>query len=126
MRSNTIPHSRTITFAVPADADEYAPEVLYLNDDNDDPRRSLHKVDEIEGVIRSLPAGALLEMDLLKPGNLDPRDEESWNLDQGTAASAAGVFGLLKMGSWPGVRFRAKSGGAAGNLPLDLSWTEYP
>lgn len=121
----TIPHSRTITFAVPVTNGEYAPEVLYLNDDNSDPRKSLHRVDEIEGMIRSLPSGASLELDILKGGNPDPRLDASWNLNVGTAATVAGVFGLMKMGGFC-CRFRAVSGGTAGNLPLDLSWTEYP
>lgn len=116
------PNMRTRTFVVPAGAGDYAPEVLYLGPEND-PKGGLDAVDEIQGLIRSLPATAVLEIDLKKPGGGDPSLDASWNLNVSAfAAAAAGPFGLLKLAGWQGVRFRAKSGGTGGNLVLDLSW----
>jgi hypothetical protein len=117
------PNNRSITFAIPAGAGDYAPEVLYLAPSND-PKSGLDCVDEVQGFVRSLPADATIEMDLLKPGGTgDPTVDTSWNLDASSdPANATGPFGLLKLGGWKGVRFRGKSGGTGGNSVLDLSW----
>lgn len=119
-----VPSRRSVTFAVPVTTDEYAPEVLYLNSNNA-ALSGMDAVDEVQGYLSALPAGAQLEMDQLKGDNPDPRLDASWNLNVGDAATAIGPFGLLKLGGWVGVRFRAKSGGTAGDAVLDLSWTRY-
>lgn len=112
--------TRTITAAVPAGAGTYAPEVLYCNSDND--KRTLpDRVGTLAINVASLPAGATLEVDLLKPG-ADPAIAASWRTAVATIA-AAGLAALLQLGNWHGVRVRAKSGGTAGALEFDATWS---
>ncbi|MFL5912765.1 MAG: hypothetical protein ACJ768_19640 [Gaiellaceae bacterium] len=107
------------SFAVPAAAGTYAPEVLYLNVDGD--ARSLpDQVAELTLAIESLPAGAQLEIDVLKPG-LQSNLDASYVL----AAKVYAIVGLqtpLALSEWKGVRIRAKSGGAAGAAAAHVSW----
>ncbi len=117
------PNNRSVTFAVPATNGEYAPEVLVLALKNDY-ATGFDCVDEVQGFLRSLPAGAQLEMDLLKPGGTgDPALDGSWNLNAGAdPATTTGPFGKLELAGWKGVRFRVRSGGTAGNAVLDCAW----
>lgn len=110
---------RTVSFAVPLAAGAYAPEVLYLNVDND--VRSLPDlVNELTTYISALPAGATLEVDLLKTGGA-PGTAGDWYL-AAKSFNAAGLGTTTTLSGWRGVRLRAKSGGTAGTLTADVSW----
>ena len=111
--------NRSISFTVGAVAGVYAAEVLYLNVDND-PRSLPDQVAELTLAIESLPAGAQLEIDVLKPG-------QQSNLDASyiLGAKVYAITGLqtpLALSEWKGVRIRAKSGGTAGAAAAHVSW----
>lgn len=116
-----VPHIRSQTFTVPAGAGAYAPEVLYCALDND-PRKGLDCVERLRAFVRSVPATATVEIDLLKPANADPRLDASWNLGAGASALPQGLTALLELAGWLGVRIRVVSGGTAGQATVDAAW----
>jgi hypothetical protein len=112
-------NSASITFAVPAGAGQYAPEVLYLVLENE-PKKGLDLVDRLRAVVRTLTATAEIEVDLMRPGSSDWTLDASWNLDV-VSYTTAGLKDLLELAGFK-VRIRAKSGGTGGNTVLDVSW----
>jgi hypothetical protein len=109
---------RSKTFAVPGGAGVYAPEILYLAQDENHPQSD--DVSEVTLFIESLPATAVVEVDLLQPGGV-----ETVAVDWIVAAQSHNAIGLkavLQLANWRGVRVRAKSGGTAGSAVVHASW----
>jgi hypothetical protein len=110
---------RKITFAIPAGAGAFAPEILYLAYENS-AKAAPDLVSEMSAVLETLPAGASLEVDILKVGG-DPAVDADYNIAV-RVWNALGLQTLFQLAKWRGVRVRGKSDGTAGNLTLDLSW----
>jgi hypothetical protein len=110
---------RRITFNVPAANGTYAPEILYLNSDND-VRTGMDLVKQLTQNIGALPAGAAIEVDLLRGGGAATNGAD-W-IAAVKSNNAAGLAGPLDLGGWRGVRLRAKSGGTAGAVDVDATW----
>lgn len=106
-------------FNVPAGAGAYAPEVLYLNVDNDK-RSIMDLVGRLSVLLVNLIATVAVEVDLLKPG-ADPSLPGSWRLAM-KSYNTLGIQALLELANWQGVRIRAKSGGTAGAQEIDAEW----
>jgi hypothetical protein len=106
-------------FTVPAGAGAYAPEVLYLNPDNQ-PGTMPDIIGRLSVNVISLPAGAQLELDLLKPGG-NPKNAGDWRI-AAKAFAAAGLAALVEIANIMGGRIRAKSGGTAGAAEADVAW----
>lgn len=111
--------SQLVSFTIGAVAGVYAPEVLYLNAEND-PKVLLDLVAELTLVIEALPAGAQLELDLLKVGG-NSKVAGDWLLTQ-KVFNAAGLQDAVALSEWYGARLRAKSGGAAGAAVTHANW----
>lgn len=110
---------RRITFAVPAGAGLYAPEIIYLNVDNL-PKTGMDSIIEMRAAIEALPATAIVEVDLLRiAGN--PTVAGDWILNVQNK-NAVGLMDLLALAGWVGVRIRAKSGGTAGDAIVNVAW----
>lgn len=109
-----------VDFAIPAVNGDFAPEVLYLKNERGVKTGLYHQVEELVVLVESLPAGARVEVDLLK-ANGNPSVEADWvkNVD---AAVAVGMHAPLELASWNGVRIRGKSGGAAGSAKAHVAW----
>lgn len=109
-----------VDFAVPAGAGAYAPEVLYLKNERGEKTGLYHQVEALVVNVESLPAGAQVEVDVLK-ANGNPSAEADWvkNVDR---AAAIGLYAPVELAGWNGVRIRAKSGGAAGSAKTHVSW----
>jgi hypothetical protein len=103
------------TFAIPADADEYAPTELMLDEGAGD-----RPIYDLSVLVESLPADAVIEVWLLRVGGT-AGTEGHW-INSGTAYDAVGLGALLMLGAWPGVKLRGKSGGTAGNSIISASW----
>lgn len=112
--------ARSISFTVPAGAGSYDTAVVYLKDEPDKIDALWHPVSELTLVVESLPAGAQIEIDLLKPGT-DPKTASNWLINQQTH-TAIGLKSLLQMARWRGVRIRAKSGGTGGASVVHATW----
>lgn len=110
---------RAITFNVPAASGQYAPEVLYCNIDND-VRTGMDVVKELTQHIESLPAGATIEIDLLKAGGAAGNTAD-WMVAV-FSVNAIGFVQPRALGGWRGVRVRAKSGGTAGPATVHSVW----
>lgn len=112
-RGNGSPQA--FSFTVPAGAGDYAPEVFYFGLPSSTGLASqLDPVDEARILVRTLPAGAQLEIDALKADN-------TWDTAV-DACTTTGLQGLLAFGGLK-ARMRAKSGGAAGASAGTASWT---
>lgn len=111
-RGNSSP--KAFSFAVPAGAGSYAPEVFYFGLGTGGLPAQLDAVDEARIDVVALPTSAVLEIDLLKAdGTFD------------TAVDTCTVTGLqdgLSFGGLKG-RMRCKSGGVAGTASGVGSWT---
>ena len=107
-----------VTFAVPAGAGAFAPEVLDLTrgPDHGEPGG----LSELTVYLESLPAGASLELDLLKPGG-SPLTPGDWIIAVKTF-TVVGLAALVEITHWYGARLRAKSNGVAGNLIASVGW----
>ncbi len=103
---------KAFSFAVPAGVGDYAPEVFYFGLGAE--ASQLDPVDEARINVASLPAGATLEIDLLKA-------DGTWATAVDTCA-ATGLQGLMAFAGLK-ARMRAKSGGAAGASAGTVSWT---
>lgn len=101
-----------LSFTVPAGAGDYAPEIFYFGIGAQPSQ--LDAVDEARIHVAALPAGAVLEIDLLKSDN-------TWATAVDTCA-ATGLQGLMAFGGLK-ARMRAKSGGAAGAATGLAAWT---
>ena len=110
-RGTTSP--KAFSFTVPAGAGSYAPEVCYFGQEGASASQ-LDPVDEARINVAALPAGATLEIDLLK-------DDGTWATAVDTCA-AAGLQGLMAFAGLK-ARMRAKSGGAAGASTGTVAWT---
>jgi hypothetical protein len=103
------------SFAVPAGAGTYAPEVLYFGSPGGSGLPSqLDAVDEARINVAALPATATLEIDILKADN-------TWATAVDTCTTT-GLQGLMAFGGLK-ARMRAKSGGTAGTASGTASWT---
>lgn len=111
--------ARTLDFTVPAANGTYAPEILYCNVDND-ARTGMDVVSQLSAAVTQLPAGATLEVSILKIGG-QPKVDGDW-IATGTSYAAVGLGALLGLAAWSGVRLRAKSGGTAGTATVHASW----
>ena len=112
------------TFTVSATLNEYAAEVYYLREDNPEAAptalKDLASVIELQADLVAVPAGATLEVDVLKPDS-DPATAGNWR----TARQAYTTTGLktpVALSGRRGVRVRMKSGGTAGDGEADLAW----
>jgi hypothetical protein len=92
--------------------------VLYLNAWNSN--RVPARVVEAQVFVESLPAAATIEVDLLKPGS-DPTQAASWNLAV-DSINSTGLKTAQAFTGWPGVRYRLKSGGTAGDAIVSVSY----
>lgn len=111
-------------FTVPAGAGTYAPEVLYLNVDND--KRSMPDViGRLSINVIALPATATIEVDLLRPGKEPGGGDPSYRIASKSIA-ALGLAALIELANQIGGRIRAKSGGTAGAAEVDASWSKGP
>lgn len=110
--------SRYISFTVPAGAGAYAPEVIYLNADNQ-PGSIPDTVAEFTLDIESLPAGAQIEVDVLRASG-GQTTVADWQLARKVFA-AAGLQAPVGV-SGAKLRVRAKSGGNAGAAPVSAWW----
>lgn len=102
-------------FTVPGTTDQYAPEVYYFTREGFQSSPSpapLRAALEVQPAIEQLPTDAVLELDLLQPGG-DPTESGDWLLAQ-AEWSAVGLGSPQALASWPGIRFRMKSGGTSG------------
>lgn len=108
-----------VTFAVPATSGNYAPEVLYCNGGSE--AKALQDfIIQLSVLVESLPAGAAIEVDILKAG-LESGISTNWQ-SAIKSFTAAGLQDLVQLAQWRGVRIRAKSGGTAGNAIVSASW----
>jgi len=108
---------RTGSFTVTASAGAYATEVLYMARSNV-ATAPPDEVGELQLYISALPASAVVEVDLLVPG-------QSMGGTWRTAAQTYNTVGLtsvLSLAGWRGVRIRVKSGGTGGTATIDASW----
>lgn len=115
---------RVRSFTVPAGAGTYAPEVLYLRQDND--RGTFDCLERIALFVASLPATATIEVDLLKvdaPNAALPASGD-WLTPAVLTLSAVGYNATLAPAGWYGARVRAKSGGTAGTAVVHAAWTD--
>ena len=112
---------RTVAFAVPAGAGNYAPEVLYLNQSNEAVAgKAMDVVCELQARIGTIVAPAEVEIDILKPGG-DQTQSGDWR----TAAlsyTTAGLKDAVSLARIFGVRIRVKSGGTGGTQTVDCWW----
>lgn len=111
--------STRVSFAVPVTGGNYAPETIDLTD------RTLTggvfmPIADLSLDVESLPATAVVEMDLLRPGG-NRLTAGDWNLAR-KSWSVAGLVDMLPLAAWYGVRYRVKSGGTSGTAILCLSW----
>jgi hypothetical protein len=111
-----------LAFTVPAGAGDYAPEVLYLAQENR-ADGGFHTVHELSTFIELLETDSVLEIDILKPGTemADIADDASWYLAM-ASYTAADWQEILSFAHWYGVRIRCKSGGTAGTTTISSSW----
>jgi hypothetical protein len=100
------------SFAIPAGAGDYAPEVFYFGLGAQPSQ--LDAVDEARINVAALPAGAQLEIDLLKA-------DGTWSTNVDTCTTT-GLQGLMAFGGLK-ARMRGKSGGAAGTSSGTVSWS---
>lgn len=106
-------------FTVPAGAGAYAPEVLYLNVDND--KRSMPDVvGRLTLILVNLIATVAIEVDTLKPGG-DPSNAAHWRTAM-KSYNTLGIQALLELANVVGIRIRAKSGGTGGAQEIDAHW----
>lgn len=110
---------RPQTFTVPAGNGQYAPEILYLSPD-DTPNTNLDLVAELSVLVESLPATAVVEVDLCKAGR-SGQSAGDWNIAV-NSYNATGLQALIALAAWRGIRVRCKSGGAAGTGQISASW----
>ncbi len=110
----------TVTFVVPAGAGSYAPEVLFLRVTGSQVGSMFDPVSEATVAVESLPAGAQIEVDILKPGGAEA-DAPGWLTNQQTHTTI-GLKQLLQLARIHGVRLRAKSGGTGGNSIVHCWW----
>lgn len=110
---------KRISFTVPAANGDYAPEVLYCNGDNE-PKALMDLVVQLSLLVESLPADAVIEVDLLKAG-LAGSIETNWQTAV-KSFDSTGLQDFLQLAMWRGVRVRAKSGGTAGTAVVSASW----
>lgn len=109
-RGNGSPQN--FSFAVPAGAGSYAPEVFYFGLGAQPSQ--LDAVDEARINVAALPATATLEIDILKA-------DGTWATAVDTCTTT-GLQGLMAFGGLK-ARMRAKSGGTAGTASGTASWT---
>lgn len=110
-----------VNFAVPAAAGQYAPEVLYIAQEQS-PKALLDAILELRLLVESIPAGAEIEVDLLRAGG-DPRSAGDW-LGAALSYNAAGLAAKEELAG-ARARVRAKSGGMAGDAVVNAYWTSY-
>lgn len=110
---------RTLAFAVPVTGGNYAPEILYLAQKNQAiATQAPDEVGECQFYISTLPTSAIVEIDLLAPGQLMTG---TWRTVAQTY-NANGLTAVLSLAGWRGVRVRVKSGGTSGTATIDASW----
>lgn len=111
-------------FAVPVANGEYAPEVVYLKQNDKDSAAKkdgpLDHVSEITLHLGTMVTGATVEVDLLRAGG-DPTNASHW-LTAAKSYDAAGLQDPIFLTEWRGVRVRAKSGGTDGTQTVSMSW----
>jgi hypothetical protein len=115
---------RALSFTVPAGSGSYAPEVLYLRQDND--RGTFDFLQRIAVFVASLPASCAIEVDLLKadaPNAATPANGD-WLTPPVLSLTAAGLNATLTPAGWYGARVRAKSGGTGGAAVVHVAWTD--
>lgn len=107
---------RTYTLTVDAVSGHFSPRGVLRSDDTTAP----DCVGRATVNIISAPAGASIVVDLLKPQGVAATDGD-WRTDldenSGVGLLAAQNFNLAR-----GVGFRGKSGGAAGDVVIDVTW----
>jgi hypothetical protein len=105
-------------FAVTAVAGAYAPGKILTRQDQT--RGSADEVSELSVLIESLPAGAEVEVDLVKPGG-DP-DVDADYVTAVQTFNTTGLKSIIQVALWKGARVRVKSGGTAGSAAVSISW----
>lgn len=111
--------SRRTIFNITAVLNAYAPEVMYMNADND-VRSLMDTVREFTQNIETLPAAAVIEVDILRADG-DPTNNAHW-ISAVFSNNAVGFKALQQVAAAKGVRIRAKSGGNAGAAPVSAWW----
>jgi hypothetical protein len=105
-------------FAVPAGAGAYAPEVIYTRPEQ--ARGAFDDVSELSVLVEgTFPAGATVEVDLLRNGG-DPETSADWI--NGASYTTGKLQTMIEIAGWEGIRIRAKSAGTAGSLPISARW----
>lgn len=114
--------SHSQDFTVSGTPDEYAPEVFYLRraDQATQPTDVgyLDLVEELQALVVTLPAGAVVEIEVLKPGDAP---SGTWRATD-RSYTLTGLQTPEAFSRWLGVRIRVKSGGAAGTATVDAHW----
>lgn len=114
----------TVEFDIPGTGGNYASEVVYLvqRDRTTLPKSmgEFDRVTEVQVNVISLPAGASVQIDLLKPGG-DPEVAGHWRLDV-VSLTALGLAVPQPLPQARGVRVRGKSGGTSGTAEVDIYW----
>lgn len=110
---------RRVSFTVPAEADAYAPEVLYLAQEQS-VRALFDPISELRLLVEDLPADAVVEVDLLRAGG-NPAVAGDW-ITAALTYDAAGLAAKEELAGALG-RVRVKSGGAGGEAVVNAFWT---
>lgn len=105
------------TFAVPAGAGDFAPEVLYCAAPTTDVTK-LHQPDEFQALIEELPTAAEVVVEHLRVEG-DPTDNADWV--EGDVYTYLGLTSLYAMLAQP-TRVRVRSGGNAGSATVSARW----
>lgn len=112
---------KRVVFAVPAGAGDYAPETLECRQA---PDTIFDFVAVLTLAIESLPAGAQAEIDVLKAGvNKSKPAAADW-ITNVAQATSTGLYNPLLTAGWRGVRIRVRSDGAAGDAPVNATWSD--
>lgn len=111
---------KEMDFTLDAVAGDYAPEVYYLNVDSN-VRTGMDLVRTLTQHVEQLPAGAVIEVDILKAGG-NAGTTADW-LTAVVSINAVGFQAPRDLGAWRGVRVRAKSGGTAGTAKVHTVWS---
>ena len=109
---------KRVTFVVPAGAATYAPEKILTR--HDQSRGSADEVSELTVIVEALPASAVVEVDLVKPGG-DP-DVQADYITAVQTYNSTGLKPIVQLALWKGARIRVVSGGIAGNAIVSASW----
>lgn len=111
------------SFAVPATSGQYAPEVIYLRQQQDG--GTFDAIERLSAYVDALPSGATVEVDLLKANSANRATPASTDwLGPAATVTATGLADLITLAGWYGGRIRVKSGGTAGTATLHATWTD--